>query len=103
MRVCRFPRQPMVTFTKNPPVSAADLAGCLQVRQMYGAVMGRLPALAYLPGPATAPTAGPGLDSDDILAPSGRDIDVSGLPSPSAAAPVANPSVPLPAPGAQET
>lgn len=75
---------------------------CSQVRQMFGAVMGRLPALAYLPGPAAAPTAGAGLDIDDILAPSGRDVDVSGLPSPSAAAPVAKPSVPLPAPGAQQ-
>ena len=74
-----------------------------QVRQMFGAVMGRLPALTYLPGPAAAPTAGSGLDIDNILSPSGRDIDISGLPSPSAAAPVANPSVPLPAPGAQET
>ena len=92
----------MAMSTKETHVLLPDLAGCTQVRQMFGAVMGRLPVLANLLGPAAAPTAGLGLVVNDILAPSGRDVDISGLPSPSAAAPVANPSVPQPAPGAQE-
>ncbi|KAK9839475.1 hypothetical protein WJX81_004373 [Elliptochloris bilobata] len=81
-----------------------DALSAFQVRQMYAAVMGRLPA-AYL-APAAAPAVGPS-PGYAILAPGAGagagGVDISGLPSPGAAAPVPNPSVPLPAPGVSGT